>query len=591
MTEADLLEAFSCASPYPIYARDAQHRWIFANTAFRALTECVEVPPGVPDSLLHPDCLERILRAERRVLEGGDSLDEEVLLNGVELLTLRHPLTLASGEMVIVGCVISVLKATEQLSFTAQEAIERLETTLAPIRQMEMDRTRMLEQKLEMAELAGSAAAQAARTDPATGLRNRIGFDDDLAMYTSGPISPDSFVCLAYLDLDRFKFINDSFGHKAGDAVLRTVARRLLAWPEVRSLARMGGDEFAILFEHPRVAPHVLSGSIGQLRKRLFRPARFGDKLISVSGSIGLSVYGLDADSPEQMKLHADSALIEAKRLGREQVMLFDAGLAIRTHRRNTLEGDLHRAVQKGLITPVFQPIVDACTRQIVGAEVLARWNHPALGPIPPEEFISIATDCGLISTLDLSLMRRACALARGWLTNGLLSFVSFNSSGLEIVRPGYAEEVLKLLKRAGVRPDKVCIEIVESAIIHDLDRALVNIRMLKDQGAMIALDDYGTGYSNLRALLDLPVDRIKIDRSLISAIGSDDRAMKLIVSLSQLAGVVGAALIAEGVEDDAQAAFLEGMGCRFLQGYRFGVPAEAPELEVLLNARRTQAA
>lgn len=591
MTDRALFEAFINASPYPVFVKDAAHRWVYGNSAFEMVAGEKNFT-GEKDSLLvHPVCIDRIREIERKVLSGQESLDEETLITGAVLLTMRRSLQLPSGETVIAGIVLSIIHAPDVASAGSKDTLHRHELALADVRKVDTERTRWLEQRLELVEQAETAATKAARSDPSTGLRNRIGFDLDLETVAAETLPPDKILCLAFLDLDRFKFINDSYGHKAGDTVLKSVAKRLITWPGVRSLARMGGDEFAILFDHPRVAPHVLVENISIMRQRVFRAVRVGDKLIQVSGSVGLSVYGLDADDLESLKLNADTALIEAKRLGREQVKLFDAGLALRTYRRHTLERDLRQAIARNQIVPAFQPIVNARTRRIEGVEVLARWNHPQLGPIPAVEFISIATECGLISALDLGIVRRACGPVKNWLASDQLGFVSFNASSLEIVRPGYANEVLSLIRRCGVHAEKVCIELVESAIIHDIERARANICTLKDRGVKIALDDYGTGYSNLRALLDLPIDRIKIDRSIIGDVGADERAMKLVLSVVQLAKLFNAELIAEGIEDETQAAYLEGMNCEYLQGFHFSPAVNAETFEKLLTHQKSRAA
>lgn len=591
MTDRALFEAFIDASPYPVFVKDADHCWVYGNSAFEMITGEKDFI-GEKDSLLvHPVCIDRIREIERKVLAGQESLDEETLITGAVLLTMRRSLLLPSGETVITGVVISIIHAPDVTSAESKDTMKRHEIAVSRVRKADTERTRWLEQRLELVEQAESAATKAARTDPATGLRNRMGFDLDFATVAKETLPPDKILCLAFLDLDRFKFINDSFGHKAGDTVLSSIAKRLINWPGVRSLARMGGDEFAILFDHPRVAPHVLVENISLMRQRIFRAVRVDDKLIPVSGSVGISVYGLDADDLESLKLNADTALIEAKRLGREQVKLFDAGLALRTYRRHTLERDLRQAIARNQIVPAYQPIVNAKTRMIEGVEVLARWNHPQLGPIPAQEFITIATECGLISALDMGIVRRACVPVKNWLSSNRLRFVSFNASSLEIVRPGYADEILSLIRRSGLHTEKVCIELVESAIIHDIDRARANICILKDRGIKIALDDYGTGYSNLRALLDLPIDRIKIDRSIVSDISEDERAMKLMLSVVQLAKIFNAQLIAEGIEDETQAGILEQMDCEYLQGFHFSPAVDAQQFDELLTRRSSHAA
>lgn len=556
MVDRAILQAFADNAPVALLAVSPSGRIVYANRAMELLAARPLVPGDrEPDlgGLVPPGQMER---AQRLCLQDG--------------VVLR---LFDTGAPIVPG----LSAKGHDTAFAAERRIPEV--------------TASLEDRLRVAESRRHEAVEAARRDPATGLRNRIGLDADLEAAISQPPAPDQSLYLLFLDLDHFKHINDTFGHRTGDEVLRVVARRFRSVRSVCSAARIGGDEFALLLREATLTGPELAAAITRLAPRVFAPVRVDGRLIPVGGSVGVSVFGRDGFDAETMKLHADTALIEAKRRGKDRVKIFDRDLALRSERRRILERDLRRAIPAQALHVYFQPILPLRGQGGCGAEVLARWNHPVLGPVGPDEFVRIASDAGFISELDFSVMRAACAEARPWIRSGELTFLSFNVSPLEIVRPGHAETFLEILEAYGIPARRVCVEIVETAIVRDLKRATAALTKLKAAGVSIALDDYGTGYSNLRALLDLPIDKIKIDRSLVAEVAEDERAMRLVLSLVQLARVFKADLVPEGVENRAQAAMIASMGCHYAQGYSICAPLPGRAFHDWLSGMRCAAA
>ncbi len=445
-----------------------------------------------------------------------------------------------------------------------------------------------LQLELEQTRTAYRKAVRVSRMDAATGILNRVGLDRAIrqAIQESGTGSSRT-VALVYVDLDDFKRVNDSFGHAVGDSLLRRIARRLKACGPDITAGRLGGDEFAVLVTADSLDASALETALETLRSRVFSSVKTGGLVVGVSGSVGVTFLA-DADNdPEWLHRRADLALIEAKRRGKGQICVYDDALEKQRQRRHTLEHDLAEAIGQGSLAPVFQPIVPTRSSLELGVEVLARWDHPELGAIPPSEFIQIAQDCDLLAELDLCIAGQACTLLAPLLTLGHIGFISLNVSALELERSGHLEALFDILDRAGIPCHRICAEITESDMVCDIEKASAAISYLKSRGMKIALDDYGTGYSNLSALLKLPIDRIKIDRSLISALERDERSMRLVLSLTQLARVIGADLVAEGVETFGQAAVAHALGCHFLQGFALGRPVSADELTSWANIRQ----
>ena len=362
-------------------------------------------------------------------------------------------------------------------------------------------------------------------------------------------------------------------GHAAGDLVLKTVGKRLCELPDVFAVARWGGDEFVLLTELPNIGQNALVQGFEEAHTYTFRPIKSDHGRIEISGSVGIAVYPQDTTYPDDLMRYADMALMVAKRQGRGKVLSFDAKINNALSRRMQITRDLPGAISNNEVHPFYQPIVCAKTRKIQGVEALARWTHKDLGPINPEEMFEIAHGCGLATQLDARLHEAACRDVGPWLNTGAIKYLSLNISPMDIVSIDFADRFLAELARTKTDPKTICLEIVESAFVDNLDTARRNLDRLHKAGVMIALDDYGTGFSNLRALLELPLDKLKIDKSLIQSIGSSYKIADLMTSIMQLAGTLDVKIVAEGIETKLQSAFVTSAGCDLMQGYMFSRP------------------
>lgn len=430
-----------------------------------------------------------------------------------------------------------------------------------------------LGKRIEQLEKELAAARSTTSSDPLTGLLNRAGLDLRLRSELRKPGAESAGLFLAVLDIDDFKQVNDLYGQPAGDRFLRALARRLSAPASVICAARTGGDRFTLLFRANPASPESISSGLGSVLARMCKPISIGAARIRLTISAGVCAFGADAHDSDDLLRNADTALLEAKRRGKAHVHVFGADLAARARRRKVLLRDLELAIAEGLLHPVYQPILSTREPDAAGVEVLTRWYHHEYGNIPPDEFIPIAAECGLMSALDLAMTAAACAELYPLMAAGALKFAAFNLTPLELSHPPHVGAFLEILKAAGIPAAQVWVEVTENDMIRNFEDARLAVRTLKAAGITIVLDDYGTGFSNLRTLLDLPIDVIKIDKSLIADVALEERAMQVVLSVVHLARVLGAQLVAEGIETSAQAAVTQALGCQFAQGYLFSKP------------------
>ncbi len=425
-----------------------------------------------------------------------------------------------------------------------------------------------------------------AQTDSLTGLVNRGAFTATLCERLERARAVGRSVALYVIDLDHFKHLNDTLGHHAGDLFLAEIGERLRSDADPLELAaRLGGDEFALIsdgFDISRRAQRLLS--------RLAAPHQIYGRTVSPGASVGIAVFPGDAGDAGELQRCADMALYRAKILGGRRWSAFDAELRSESQRRATLEDELRRAIPSGEIEPWFQPVVDSTDSRIIGVEVLARWRHPEHGLLPPAAFVPMAEELGLIGRVDEAVFHTACAHAAPWVAEGLIDQVSCNVSPRDLLDPAFSRKLIGRLARTELPATALTVEITETFLLQDLALSRRHIERLNAKGVWVALDDFGIGYSNLRALMHLPIQTVKLDRSLIADVARDGRVAKLVTSMLHAARALGVRIVAEGVEDEAQALFLRAAGCDRMQGYWFARPMPAAEMEAMLRARTAQA-
>jgi diguanylate cyclase (GGDEF)-like protein len=423
-----------------------------------------------------------------------------------------------------------------------------------------------------------------AQTDSLTGLVNRGAFTSELCERLEAAQASGGQVALFVIDLDRFKHLNDSLGHHAGDLFLAEVGARLQMDAEPGELvARLGGDEFALISDNLPGAGDVADRA-RRLVERLARPHTIYGRVVTPGGSVGAAVYPKDAADAGELQRFADMALYRVKTQGGGRWSAFDETLRAESDRRVTLADDLGRAIPAGEIEPWFQPVMDTRTGHIVGVEVLARWRHPTQGLLSPAAFVPMAEELGLIGAVDEAVFEAGCAMAAPWVKDNLIEGVAFNVSPRDLLDPGFSRKLIRRLAGTALPPTALTIEITETFLVQDLALSRRHIERLTAKGIRIALDDFGIGYSNLRALMHLPIQTLKLDRSLICDVARDGRVAKLVTSMLQAARALGLQIVAEGVEDEAQAIFLRAAGCDRMQGYWFAMPMPAAEFEATLR-------
>jgi diguanylate cyclase (GGDEF)-like protein len=427
--------------------------------------------------------------------------------------------------------------------------------------------------------------------DALTGLPNRTLLRDRLSQALASARRRKDKVALLFLDLDRFKDINDSMGHSAGDLLLKEVAARLKRWArEQDTVARLGGDEFLIVLTDVKDIP---GAAVAAERLMDAMTAEFvvqGHPLM-VSCSLGISIFPEHGAESETLIKNADAAMYSAKDYGRNNFQFFTQDMNAEVVERLTLESSLRLALEKRELFLVYQPQMEIASGRITGLEALLRWQHPELGLVPPDKFIRIAENSGLIVPIGEWVLRTACSQARKWQDEGLPTVsVAVNVSAVQFRQEGFRKLIDRVLRETGLAPEYLELELTESLLLSNADVTLSVLRGLKAMGLKLAIDDFGTGYSSFSYLKHFPVSKLKIDRSFVRevAVNPDDAAIT--TAIISMAKSLNLKVIAEGVEDEAQMSFLRAHQCDEIQGYYFSKPLATEEAADKLRGTAVQA-
>ncbi len=445
---------------------------------------------------------------------------------------------------------------------------------------------------------------QLAYIDPVTGLQNRTRFRDQVGAALEDDGSSDG--CVLFIDLDRFKKVNDTFGHDVGDALLVTIAERLKSVvrdassaeesvavvdvtpvfpdqsPRNTQIARLGGDEFALLipegstsYQPKAIAERIIAS--------LSEPVDVDGNSVIVGASVGIALYPGDGADVSSLLKNADIAMYEAKGKGGNKLCFFDHRLDRQIKKRAAIESELRRAVANNELTVFYQPKVDCKTWKTVGVEALVRWIHPVRGLVGPDEFIGIAEESGLINQIGELLLKEVCQQAIRWAISIRPLEVSVNISMAQLHRPDFAERTLKIIEQSGVPHEILEFEVTESMAMTESDLIEKMINPLRAEGIRFAIDDFGTGYSSLAQLTKLPFDVFKIDRSFIDGVMKDHNSRVIVETILAMAQSLNYKTVAEGIETWEQAEFLTKNGCTLAQGYYFAKPMPAHKFEAWL--------
>jgi diguanylate cyclase (GGDEF)-like protein/PAS domain S-box-containing protein len=589
--EYNLLRALAENVSHRIYAKDMQGRFIFANAA-------VAQGMGVsgPDELLgktdfdfYPlELASEYNRQEQEVLRHGRSLlnHEEharYLLLGEEawLITTKVPVRDDTGLIVgLVGINYEVTTqkaaglALEAAHAQAAEVSVKLQATVARL-DLEVKERQRFEQELR----------HQAMHDTLTGLPNRALLMDRIEQAIEFARRGDHSLTLLFFDLDRFKIVNDSLGHAAGDELLRVVTRRVGRFLDPGdTFARLGGDEFVLLLPNPMTAG-ALANLADHLSRIVARPVLVADREVSVSCSLGYSVYPQDGEDATTLLKRADAAMYGAKKDGGNRVKRYTPDLSLHAGERLQIETQLKQALQRGDFLLHYQPQIEIVSGRIVGVEALIRWQHPVRGLVPPMQFIPLAEESGLIGPIGEWVLRTAGAQAAAWQRGGWPALrMAINVSPRQFQDPALVLVVAQVIAEHRLAPEQLELEITESMSMKYPEESFGILAKFKALGISIAIDDFGTGYSNLAYLRRFPVRRIKLDRAFVSELGSESSSHAIVEAIVAMAHKLDLKVVAEGVETAEQRDQLLCYGCDELQGYWFSPPVDADAFKVLLQ-------
>ncbi len=556
-------------------------RILYVNAAFARMTgyAAEEMVGRTPRLLQGPETDRRALDRLRSALERGEPVECELLNHRKDGATFWVEISIvpvwseqgALTHWVSIQRDVSARKAGEEVALRGRLAEARNRALAAEIE----------ERKRVEAQLLYTAFH-----DDLTGLRNRAFLMDRLRSVLEQARSRPPFrFALLFMDLDRFKLVNDSLGHRTGDELLRVVAKRLAGCVRPQDvLARVGGDEFAILVDDADLA--MAEGVAERIVEALRLPVQLGCYDLHSPCSIGLVVAPGRYELAEDLLRDADIAMYQAKKTGGRGYTVFTEPMHAGALAALELQAELQGALRAGELRVHYQPIQRLATRRIAGFEVLVRWQHPRHGLLPPGRFIPVAEEVGLIGEIGRWVLREACEQMRDWTRahpgRGLR--LSVNVSGIELMDTLFVERLRRVLEDSEVSPGTLELEITESVLLNHSETLVTTLERIRGLGVRLALDDFGTGYSSLSYLNDYPLDTLKVDRSFVAAMPGQARTAAIVETVVRLGHALGLEVVAEGVETEAQRNAVARLGCDYVQGYLVARPLPADQATALLS-------
>lgn len=495
--------------------------------------------------------------------------------------------TLLSGHEQRGKCMEAVQRVLsgEPVSYEMRLHDRWLQNDVEPLRNAEGNVIGAIGVMLDVTEVRSNADrfAQLARQDVMTGLPNRLAMDERLPVLLQHALENHESVAVLFVDLDRFKNINDTLGHRVGDELLRAVARRMQDRVDNRAtIYRPGGDEFVIVIDGIKHKRTVAAISMDVLQA-FAEPFEVDKRDLFVTASIGASIYPQNAQTPDELIAYADSAMYRAKESGRNNAKFYDGTMHAHVLERMGLEQDLRQALTRGELRLLYQPIVDMATKRIAGAEALLRWQHPLLGELAPQTFIPIAEETGVIVDISRWVLREACANAAKMRRAGAPDFrISVNLSPRDFYEQDLGATLAAVLAETGLPAEALDLEVTENVVLNDL--ALETLQRIAAMQVNVVVDDFGTGYSSLSYIKRLPVKAIKIDKMFVDDVAMDAYDQGIVKAIATLGNTLGLRVIAEGIESESQYDFLRSLKCEHAQGYFFYRPLPWSTLVTILQ-------